>query len=185
MQNDEPGIPAWLLCEDILNKIKTELITEAMDTLQEAINSKAIEISGSLVTLPDKPSETEMNMFIINKLLDEKDKIIEQYSGYLADESADTDPKKVEQKERLRKFLFAVEQISKLMEYSHLFDPWMTDVGMQITIKDPSEIIKITMHGNEARMEVLKYVLNSKKIEKEEILSENERKILANSMEKG
>ena len=35
MQDDGKDISAWLLCEDIFNKIKTELITEAMDTLQE------------------------------------------------------------------------------------------------------------------------------------------------------
>lgn len=50
MQDD--NIPAWLLCEEILNKAKTELITQAMDMIHAAVESKDIEINGSLITQP-------------------------------------------------------------------------------------------------------------------------------------
>jgi hypothetical protein len=182
MQKDEEGIPAWLLCEDIFNKIKTELITEAMDTLQEAVNSKAIEISGSLVSLPDKPSDTEMQMFIINRLIEQRESINQRYASKLHDDGSSTDPKKVQQLERLKKFLMAVEQISLLMQYSHVFDSWITDVGMQAAVKNPSEVIKNTIKGEDARTEVLEYVLRSAKVEKEEILTKRERKILQDSL---
>src|SRR5271167_1748135 len=115
MQDTEPGISAWLLCEDIFNRIKNELITQAMDTLQIAIDAKIIEVSGSLVTLPDKPGETEMQMFIINRLVGEKDSILERYKAHMAIEPDKNDPNAVIQKERLKKFLLCVEQISMLM----------------------------------------------------------------------
>jgi len=183
MQEDEPGIPAWLICEDIFNKLKTELITQAMDTLQIAIDAKAIEITGNLVTLPDKPSETEMQLFIINKLIEQKESIIERYGHYLfEEENGPLDANKIEQKERLKKFLLAVEQIDALMQYSKVFDAWINDAAMQVTEKDPSEIVKITAHGDEARLGVLDYVLKNKKIEKEEVLTAREHEILVNAM---
>jgi hypothetical protein len=171
-------IPAWLMCEDILNKIKTELITQAMDKLQEAIDSKAIEVNGSLVTVPDKPSDTEMKMFIINKLIEEHPKIMEKYKGHLSEDAEEKDPTKVQQRERLKKFLLTVEQISNLMQYSHVFDPWMHDVAIQVLLKDPAEVIRKTINDDESRIDVLKYVLNNKKMEKEEILTKKEYKIL-------
>ncbi len=177
MQESEPGIAAWLICEDIFNKIKTELITQAMDTLQEAIDSKAIEVSGSLVNLPDKPSDTEMSMFIINRLIEQREKIIERYKGFMS-EDLGNDPKKIAQKERLEKFLLAVDQISALMHYSEIVESWMHDVAMEIATKEPSEVIKKTIKGDESRIEVLNYVLKNKKMEKELVLTENERRII-------
>lgn len=182
MQKDDDDIPAWLLCEDMFNKIKTELITEAMDTLQEAVDSKAIEISGSLVSLPDKPSDTEMRMFIINRLIEQREGIAERYRGQLQSEGSSADPKKVQQLERLKKFLLAVEQISMLMQYSRIFDPWINEVGMQAAVKDPSQVIKNTIKGDEKKIEVLQYVLRSAKMEKEEILTKRERKIIEESL---
>jgi hypothetical protein len=182
MEKEDSDVPAWLLCEDILSKLKTELITEAMDTLQEAIDSKAIEISGSLVSLPDKPSDTEMNMFIINRLMEQRESIIDMYKDQLQNVDAQKDPKKVEQLERLRKFLMAVDQIFNLITYSRLFDPWMNDAGMQAAVKEPSEVLKNTMKGSEERTEVLNYILKSKKIEKEEVLTKKERKIIEDSL---
>ncbi|MDE1870876.1 MAG: hypothetical protein KGI06_01400 [Candidatus Micrarchaeota archaeon] len=180
MQGDR-DIPAWLVCEDIFNKIKTELITQAMETLQDAIDSRAIEVNGSLVTLPDKPSDTDMKMFIINRIMEDKDGIAERYREYLS-EKGTSDPKKVQQVERLKKFLLAIEQISMLMSYSKLFDEWMHDIAMQVTAKEPQDAITATLKGNETRMEVLAYVLGNAKIGSEEILTESERSILEKSI---
>ncbi len=182
MRDNEPGIPAWLVCEDILNRIKAELITQAMDVLQEAINSKAIEVNGSLVTLPDRPSDTDMYMFIINKLIEEKGNIIDRYRSYLSNDGINQNPDNVQRRERLKKFLLSVEQISLLMQYSQVFNTWIHDVALQINATDPSDVIKNTLRENEPRMDVLNYVLNNKKIENEHILTEKEREILKSSI---
>lgn len=180
MPSNESDIQAWLLCEDILNKVKSELITQAMDTLDEAINSKAIDVKGSLITLPDKPSETEMKIFIINKLLDEKEKIMEMYNGYLVDIAASggTDAGKLQQKERLEKFLLYIEKISMLMEYSTVVNAWMLEINTEAKETDASIIIKKTALKDSSRQKVLDYVLKNKTIIKEEILSSNEMEIL-------
>lgn len=180
MQKEDDKIPAWLLCEDILNRIKTELITQAMDTLQEAIDSKAIEITGSLVNLPDKPSDTEMKMFIIGKLIENRDDIVSKYGDYLSKE--DNDPRLVQQKERLKKFILAVEQISLLMQYSRLFDPWMHDAGMQVESSDALDVMRRTMQGSDERIEAMRYVLKNRKLEKEKILKKSEREILESAV---
>jgi hypothetical protein len=180
MPSNEPDIAAWLLCEDILNKIKSELITQAMDTLDEAITSKAIDVKGSLITLPDKPSETEMKIFIINRLLGEKERIMEMYNGYLAEIAADgkADANKLQQKERLEKFLLYIEKISMLMDYSAVVDAWMLDINTEAKEHDASQIIKKTASKEASRQKVLDYVLKNKTIIKEEILSEEEMGIL-------
>jgi hypothetical protein len=181
MEENDEKIPSWLVCEDIFNKIRTELITQAMDTLQEAIDSKAIEIKGSLVSLPDKPSDTEMKMFIIKKLIEEKENIRERYGHYESQDENST-PEQVQQKERLKKFLLAVEQISLLMEYGDLFGSWMNDIAMQVGVKDKSEVIKNTIKGDESRLSALKYVLGNKKLEKEMVLTKSERIVLEKSI---
>lgn len=175
---DNYKAPAWMICEDIFNRLKTELITEAMDALQEAINAKVIEIKGSLITLPDKPSDTEMNMFVINRLLQEKEKIIEMYGNYKIDDQ-DASADKIKQKERLEKFLLYVEKISMLMEYSNVLELWMNDINKEITEKNESIIIKMTMEKVDSRSKILNYIMKSKTIEKEEVISKEEREMLA------
>lgn len=183
MKKGESETPAWMQCEDIFNRIRTELITEAMDVLQDVIDSKAIGVEGSLISLPEKPSDTEMRMFIINNIIKRKDEIIQKYSNYLENDSIkETNPFKVEQRERLRRFLLSIEQISLLMQYSTVIASWMHDMSMQVMANDPSEVIKGTMPGEELRREILRYVVASRKMEKERIFSEEERKILKKSI---
>jgi hypothetical protein len=174
--------PAWLTCEDLFSKIKTELITQAMDTLDIAVNEKLLDIKGSLITVADKPSDTEMKMFIINKIIEEKEKIVEMYNGYLLDiqSSEKLNADRLEQKERLEKFLLYVEKISTLMDYSTLLDAWMNEMSMEVLEKNPSEIIKKTI--NNSRRKILEYVLRNSTMVKEEILDNDERKILEDSL---
>ncbi|MGI0100510.1 MAG: hypothetical protein ACREBH_02205 [Candidatus Micrarchaeaceae archaeon] len=181
MQDTDSGIPPWLVCEDILNRIKTELITQAMDTLQEAIDSKAIEVNGSLINLPDKPSDTEMSMFIINKLVEQKESIMEMYGSQMPDGAADvSDPNMIMQKERLRKFLLAVEQISMLMDYSKALDSWMHDVAMQADANTAADVIRRTADTG-TRAEILQYVLKNRKISNDGLLTGAERSMLEES----
>jgi len=171
----KPEVPAWIMCAEILNEIKNELALEAADALNEAIKAKLVEVSGSIVTLPDRPKELEMDMFIIKKILHEKEDIIGKYKNFLKDDSA-TDPNVVMQRERLRKFLLYVEQISLLMRYSGIFEHWMDDVGSKTSETDPQKILGSTI--NSERFDALDYILKSAAFAKNHVLKSGERKIL-------
>ncbi len=183
MRGDKKGTQAWIACNDILNKIKTELITQAMDTVKEALDQKLIEVNGSLISVPDKPSDTEMYMFLVNRLVSEKDRIMHSYKEYLDGASdAGLTPQKVQQAERLKKFLLCVEKISMLMHYSGIIDEWMRDVAMQVKAADVASIISSTSAANAERTELLGYVLKDRVIAREGILTKEERESIGSSL---
>jgi hypothetical protein len=184
MQSDSENIEAWLLCQDMLNKAKNELVTQAIETLHDEINAKNIEINGSLISLPDKPKETEMDMFIINKLLGEEEKMKEMYGNYIKSKETDSialSASMVERMEKLKKFLLSIEKISILMHYSNMIDAWMNDIGMHAAAKDPAAIIAKTCEKEEQRLKILEYLLKNSTITKEQIFTQSERKILENA----
>jgi len=183
MRDDKKGTQAWITCNDILNKIKTELITQAMDTVKDALDQKLIEVNGSLISVPDKPSDTEMYMFLVNKLVSEKDRIMHSYREYLDGASdAGLTPQKAQQAERLRKFLLCVEKMSMLMRYSEMMDEWMRDVSMQIKAADVTSIISSTYTANAERIELLNYVMKNQVIAREKVLTKEERESIESSL---
>ena len=180
MEEEHSGTPAWLVCVDLLSKIKTEMITQAMETLQQAIDSKAIEIEGSLVTTPDQHSESEMQIFIIRRLIEQREGIINRYKGYLSASGEKQTPEMMQQTERLKKFLLSVDQIAMLMHYSEISEHWMNELAMQVGAASPRDAIKRTL--NEERSELLRYLLNNRKIKSEKMLTNAETKILEGSL---
>lgn len=177
--------PAWIICVEIFNKIKTELITEAMDTVKDAIDSKLIDVQGSLITLPDKPSDTELYIFIARKLVEERESIVERYKSYLESlPDSGITPEMVQQRERLHKFLLSVERIYLLMHYSGIVDVWMNEISMHVEIKEPTELIKATLEGNAERAELLGYVIKSQIFEREKVLAKDERALLESAIGK-
>jgi hypothetical protein len=170
-----------LVCEEIFNKIKTELITQAMDTVKEAIDSKMMDVKGSLINLPDKASDTELYMFLISQILEQRENIVKNYEKYLNGVDYDKlSPEMLQQVGRLRKFILYIDKIAILMDYGSAFDSWMNDVAMEIREKDPSKIIRDTM--NDSRIELISFVLKNQTIAKEEILTEKERKFLERAL---
>lgn len=180
MPRQKDDVPAWLMCEDILNKAKTELITEAMDTLHEEVVAKNIEITGSLIKLPEKPSDTELDMFVINRLLDEAPKIKEVYGKYVSDKDSGEaqNSSYIQRMENLKRFLMSIDKISILMSYGHKIDDWVYDVSMLVQIDDPVKIIEETLKNNSDRNEIIKFILGNKTFLKEEIFTKDERSIL-------
>ncbi len=170
-------VPAWMTCEDMLNRIKSELITEAIEVLDRAVGDKEIDIKGYIVNMPEKSNETDMKMFIINRIIENRDQIMERYRGSLdMDGNSKSD---VIRSERLRKFLFSVDQICELMGYSRIIEEWMGDIGKNSNIDDLAGMIKRTVSGNDQRAEVMMYVLRSAKMKKERIITDYEREALA------
>ncbi len=170
---------AWLISDDILTKVKDELILEAIDLLREQIDAKRIDIKGYVPMLIDKPEEIERDLFIINNLISRAHEIRETYKDFTGKEGKESkDPETVARMEELTKFMYAVDGIVMLMHLSKLFEGWAEDTGKFSTTKNPSEVIAHAMHGNKERHEALKFVLESKQFVKNEVLDDEERKIL-------
>lgn len=181
----EVGTPAWMLCEDILNKAKVELITEAMDTLNQEVKEGNIAIHGNIIEVPDKPTETERDMFVINRMLEDAPNIRASFAKFITEKEKDQKsltPETVERIEKLKKFLLSLDKIELLMGYSSEFDHWIGDVAMQVAIGDPAAIISKTTEHNDLRREILAFILKSKTFEKEEIFNNVELKILESGL---
>ena len=122
-------------------------------------------------------------MFIVNRLVAERDRIMHAYKEHLdAADAGISGSEKVHQAERLKKFLLCVERISMLMHYSSIIEGWMDDVAMQVTATDAASVIRATSSGNSERLELLGYVLGSPVIEREGILARGERELLEASL---
>ncbi|HUY70531.1 MAG TPA: hypothetical protein VMV00_03110 [Candidatus Baltobacteraceae bacterium] len=182
MPSHEDDTPAWMTCVDILNKAKVELITEAMDTLNNEISEKRIEVNGSLITLPERPNDADRDMFIITRMLEEAPQIKERYGSFIQTNLESKDANVVMQVERGKKFLMALEQIELLINYSTYIDEWMQDASVLANIKDPSEIMARTIAHQKAREEILVFMLESKTFVKEEIFTDEERRILSKAL---
>ena len=174
--------PAWMVCVDMLNRAKVELITEAMDTLNNEISEKRIEVNGSLITLPDRPNDADRDMFIITTMLEQAPQIRQRYGSFIESGQGSKDPNVVLQVERAKKFLLALKQIATLMGYSTYFDEWSRDASLLANISDPAEILRKTVAHSSERAEILRFILESKTFAKEEIFTDEERKFLQGAL---
>lgn len=172
--------PAWMVCVDMLNRLKRELVTEAIDTLEREIEAGRVDIKGSLITLPDQPSEVEMKLFVIGKMIGGIDEIRHNYAKYASEietKGEKATSAEIENFERSRKFIFAVEKISMLIHYSNMFDEWINDASMMVGTADGAKIIKETAKSKE-RKELVAFVLKNRTVVDEEILTREERTML-------
>ncbi|MDE1860410.1 MAG: hypothetical protein KGH72_01705 [Candidatus Micrarchaeota archaeon] len=174
--------PAWLLCYDMLIKVKDELTLEAIDILHDEIKAKHIDITGYVSLLPDKSDELQRDMYIINNLLIRENEIREQYAAYLEDSSGTTDGKELARAEELKRFLLALDAISMLMGYSRLVAKWAEDTGEFYDSSDPAEIVRRTMEPEGQRRQLAEYILSSAKFRKSDALSEDEFEIIRRSL---
>lgn len=181
MANDDA--PAWIMCEDIITRLKEELILEAIDILHEEMKAGRIDIAGYVSLLPDKSNEMQRDMYIINNLIDRELEIMEQYRPFLGSIESETDPVKVARIEELRKFMLSVQAISTLMRLSKVAEAWAEDTGKYSDSHDIEEIIIGTLRVAEDRVEVLDFVLSSSKFSKSEALSAQELEVLKKARE--
>jgi hypothetical protein len=178
---DNGEMPAWLLCEDILTKIKDELILEAIDILHEEINQRRINIEGYVPILPEKTEEVERDLFLLNNLLSRREEIKEQYRRY-SQERQKKDPEQVMRMEALNKFLMSIDAITFLMDTSHVFEMWADETGKYSRIRDPSELLS-TSASNEERIAALRFILSSSKFTENEPLGDEEFAILRQALD--
>lgn len=171
-------VPAWMLCEDLITRMKDELVLEAIDILHEEMKANRIDISGYVSLLPDKPNEMQRDMYIINNLVQRQPEIMEQYRPFLESGAKETDPQKVERIEELKKFMLSVQAISTLMRLSSVASMWADDTGKYSALGDQAQIIARTASMAEDRLEVLDFVLTSPRFAKSEALTSAETEIL-------
>jgi hypothetical protein len=180
----DEGIPAWIVCVDMLNKARRELVTQAIETLDKEVEAKRMDIKGSMITVPDQPSEDEMKLYVIGQILTNAEQMRERYGGYIKEvhtKGANATAVEMESADRARLLLMAVEKIEILVGYSRLLDSWIADVSMQIDTSDPILILRKTseVHG---RKEVLNFLKNNKTMIAEETFSVKERKIIEGAL---
>lgn len=177
----QDGMPAWIICEDILIKIKEELILEAVDVLKKEISNKSIEIDGKFITTPDKPSETGQDMFIIYNLLSREEEIRSRYQGYINELEKgknNLDYSLLTRIEDLKKFLLSLTQLAILMNFAKVLELWINDVTKEMRIKEPSGILVKTINQDPQRIDALRFILNSTTFAKSNILAGDEYNIL-------
>jgi hypothetical protein len=174
------GIPAWMVCVDILNKAKRELVTQAVETLEKEVEAKRIDIKGSMLTVPDQSSDDEMKLFVIGQVLRNAEQMRKRYGSYIKEvhtKGANATSQEVESAERARLFLMAVEKIEILVQYSRQLDTWINDVSMEVAMDDPARILSKTSASGE-RTDVLAFILKNPQMKNETIFSEQERQII-------
>lgn len=167
--------PKWMIAQDILVKAKNELILEAVDTLHIEIKEKRLEVNGSVIKLPDKSSEIEMDMLILNNLLEQEQQIVENYGKFIKEkEDSEKDPAMIERINELKKFLMAVTQIKILMNFAKTIDEWVLDFANSMNIDGVAKILAETAKKNVERIEILSFIIDNKKFYDNEALSNEE-----------
>lgn len=187
MNDDNAGLPAWMLCSDLLIKAKNELANEAILSLEREMKAGRIDVKGSVITQPDQQQEGENMLFVINNLVGERDGIHERYDQYIRDLEHDPskfDGKTAERIESLKKFVLAVDEIYALMHYSAVMGEWADDVAMHVKEEKPLEILERTSEGHE-RADAAAFVLSLKSFAREKIFSEEERMLLEETSRAG
>lgn len=180
----EERVPAWMLCVDMLNKLKRELVNQAMDTLDGEVAAGRVDIKGSLIDVPDQSNETDMKLFVIGRMLQNVDQMREAYGKYI--DSIDSKGRgasaiELQNQERAKLFMLAVEKISILVNYGGLLEAWINDASMLVGAKSLADIVKKTAAGRE-RLELVRFVLKNRAISEGNILSREERKSLESAV---
>lgn len=165
---------AWIECDDIITRIKDELILEAVDILHEEIKAGHVDINGYVSLMPDKPNELQRDMYIINNILEREHEIMGQYGPYLDRPSDSSDSATIERIEHLRKFILSVQAISTLMRLSRIAGAWSEDTGKYSEAEDVHTVMVDTMNMDDGRVEVADFVLSSKRFASSEALSNDE-----------
>lgn len=183
---DSKDMPAWLICGDILVRIKNELILEAIDVLHNEIEEKRMQIAGSIIALPDRSEETEKETLVLNKLLREEANIRATYNEYIRqiENSSSLTPETIERIGELKKFLLSLAKILVVMKFAKLFEDWVKDVGNNMKITLPSELIYSTAMSDIERVEALGFIISNRASRKEKILSDEEFGVLSRAFDK-
>lgn len=156
---DQDSVQAWLLCEDLLVRIRGELISEALELLQKEIKEGRVAINGTLPGSQDSgASDTEF--FVIRRLIAERPGIMERYSAYVGRMPGKRlDDTEVHEMEELKRFLSAIDGLALLVRLADVFGAWAGDMADAMDMKSVEDVLKATSQLRVERGEALSTLL--------------------------
>ncbi len=166
----------WILCGDMLVRIKEEFMSEAIALLDKEIKAGNISVSGEVESAAEQDREYEKKMMVINNLMAEREKLNSIYEDYMEKEK-EGNPKIVERAEVLRKFLLSVDTISILMSYVTEIDIWIKEVAKEVKAESIGEVLKSTS-GSGVRIDILRRVVSKRNFVEDKVISTSECKQL-------
>jgi hypothetical protein len=179
-------IAAWIMCEDLLVKVKTELANEAIITLQKEVQAGRMKVEGKLVSSIETQSDAERDLFVANEIAAESDKMLQSYSDYIKEKESKPENLTAEDVQKIeiaKKLMLAVGEISLLIRYRVVAEEWILEIEGIPTINDPTELLAHTIHGKEdERFNVLDFALKRKSLIEEEIFTDNEREMMSKAL---
>ncbi len=170
--------PAWMLCEELMVKVKEAMVSEAIRVLHEEIDSGRIKLNAGWVNTESQTEELERAMFLINRLVEEAPKMLEAQSKYIAAaeaQDAKADAKTIENIESMKRLGMAVSYISALIGHVGVIDGWIKGIGNVPHINDMESVLKETL--NEERLNTVKFIIATKALSRD-LLSEDEARLL-------
>lgn len=156
--------PAWMIAEDIMSGIQSELMQEALDLLRQEIDSGRIKVDGSFAASSELTGETERDLFLMDKLLADEANLRLRYENLVkaVEDGSEKNPEIVARLEEVKKFLLVVSQISMTVGYAKIFGAWISDAGSHMKESDPVAIICSTALPDPRRKEALEFILSNK-----------------------
>lgn len=159
-EREEGKFPAWMLCEDILEKAREELVSEAVRTLEAEEEAGRVSVAGGMVTAQEGMEDAERKLFIIGNIADRIGEISAAYHDY-ADRAANAAAGGAARIDDFRRFMLAASKIAMLVGYSRTLGGWIEDVGMHMKERTIREVLEGTL-DSEDRLEALEFVVSGK-----------------------
>jgi len=183
---DNGGIAAWIVCEDLLVKVKTELANEAIITLQREVKEGRMKVQGSVIPKNEMQSDAERDLFVANEIAAESEKMLQSYADYIGSKESRPDKltaEEVQKIETTKKLMMAVQEISILINYRAVTEEWILEIEGIPTINDSVKLLGATMRGkDDERFHILDTVLKRKSMIKENIFTAEERKMMRDAL---
>jgi hypothetical protein len=173
-------MPAWLVMEDILIRVKEGLLSVALETLQTEIDAKRVQINGHLIKTPESLDDKETNLFIISNIVSREGEIIEMYEHEKKKlESGNVSPEIAYGIDELRKFAMAAVQLSVLMNYVEITNRWMNDVKEDTKKENVERLIIDSIKSDRERRNLIEFISKSKALVDIGSVSAQEREMMA------
>ncbi len=185
IEKDNPEIPAWMVAQALIIKVKNVLIEEAVNLLYREIEEKRMAVKGKFVKMSDTDGEMEQGMFLIRNLMNQKDEILDQFLRYIETHKEEAKSNAVEASKirDARKFIDAVDSITAMARASMIFDAWFNGVSMQIHEKDPAAILAGTAKEDNDRRDALSFLVTNQIFKSAELFTKDERAVLTKTHE--